>query len=66
MNFSIWRDPDNGRMRKVEIELSLGDVVVDTTYMFAFPLFTLARRLERRKRRMMKRAAILLAAEGAG
>lgn len=63
MQFSIWRNPDRRRLRKIEIELSVGENVVDTTYMFAFPLFSLARRIARRKRRMLKRAAIMLAAE---
>lgn len=64
MQFSIWRNPDSKRLRKIEISLFVGDESVDTTYMFAFPMFSLARRLERRKRKMLKRAAIMAAAQG--
>lgn len=64
MEFSIWRNPDSKRLRKIEISLFVGDQSIDTTYMFAFPLRSLSRRLERRKHLMLKRAAIMANAQG--
>ncbi len=62
--FDVSRDCDNPKLRKVRINLYVdqGDLYdrVDSTAMFAGPFF--ARRLARRKERMLKRAKVMLAA----
>jgi hypothetical protein len=64
MRFEISRDGGAWRFRKLQIELFGAEgCSIDRRFMFSFPLFTLARRLERKKRRMLRCAAIMAAAE---
>jgi hypothetical protein len=63
MKFFITRDGTALALRKVTIELWTEDgLVIDKRRMFSFPLVNFARRLERKKQRMLKCAAIMLAA----
>ena len=59
MQFKIYRDGLSWRFVKVVIELWDGDVRLDRRRMRSFPLVTFAKRLERRKRRMLRCADIM-------
>lgn len=60
MTFKIFRDCDTLRFRKMVVELYAEDgSLIDRRRMFSFPLVSLARRLERKKRRMLRFANII-------
>lgn len=63
MKFKIHRNVDVLRLRKVVIELftETGELI-DRRRCFSFPLVSLDRRLERKKRRMLRCAEIMQAA----
>ena len=61
MTFKIYRNVDVLRARKVVIEIySENGQMIDRRRMFSFPLMTLAKRLERKKARMLRCAKILV------
>lgn len=63
LSFTVCRDGDfRFRLRKVVVELYVGEDLLDRTRMFAGPFFK--RRLAKRKCRMFKRGNIMLAAMG--
>jgi len=65
MKFNVYRDCDTLRLRKVVIELWQGDKLLDRRRMFGLlglPMF--ARRLARKKARMLRLAALMVAGSG--
>ena len=65
MNFWITRDIDCFHIRKVLIELADDEGnLINSSRMFAWPLRSLHRRLERRKARMLRCATTMQLASG--
>lgn len=60
--FLVYRDCDTLRLRKVVIELTHNERLVDRRRMFAWPFF--AGRLKRKQKRMLRLGAKMLAASG--
>lgn len=58
--FTVYRDCDTLRLRKVVIELTYNGELVDRRRMFAGAMFV--RRLKKKKARMMRLAKLMLQA----